>query len=217
MTKKINKVIVGILSIMILVVVMSGCGTDIELDSEFQSGNSQTNSLQTDGFSLSEGQEVETQLPPVIFMKYVSYTNASEEDIPGSSVSFFANDGSHYVSIDTTLAEMYPNKVAEEFEKGTLSDHITLHTQCEQDELKEKYLQVSDVITSGDFQIIDPTIGPDVETSTVIWYGVYYDENGELQYRLIHQKDAMGEHLSDNGDLNEVYAWLSQHEKVNIS
>lgn len=63
------------------------------------------------------------------------------------------------------------------------------------------------------FQIIDPAIGPDVEASTVIWYGVYYDENGELQYRLIHQTDAMGEHISDNDALNEVYAWLLEHEK----
>jgi hypothetical protein len=196
---------------------MSGCGIDIESGSGSQFDSSQTDSLQTDSFSLSESQDVETQLPPVIFMKYISYTNASEEDEPGSSVSFFANDGSYYVSSDTMLAEMYPNEIVEEFEKGTLSDHITLHTQCEQDELKEKYLQISDIITSGDFQIIDPAIGPDVEASTVIWYGVYYDENGEFKYRMIHQTDAMGEHISDNDTLNEVYAWLLEHEKQDIS
>lgn len=108
---------------MLFATVMSGCGTDIEPGSESQPDSSQTDSLQTDSSSLSESQDVETQLPPVIFMKYVSYTNASEEDDPGSSVSFFANDGSHYVSTGGTVAAMYPNKVSEEFEQGTLSDH----------------------------------------------------------------------------------------------
>lgn len=108
---------------MLFATVMSGCGTDIEPGSESQPDSSQTDSLQTDSSSLSESQDVETQLSPVIFMKYVSYTNASEEDDPGSSVSFFANDGSHYVSTDGTVAAMYLNKVSEEFEQGTLSDH----------------------------------------------------------------------------------------------
>ena len=165
---------------MLFATVMSGCGTDIEPGSESQPDSSQTDSLQTDSSSLSESQDVETQLPPVIFMKYVSYTNASEEDDSGSSVSFFANDGSHYVSTDGTVC------------------------------IRTKYRKNLNKVL---FQIIDPAIGSDVEASTVIWYGVYYDENGELQYRLIHQTDAMGEHISDNDALNEVYAWLLEHEK----
>lgn len=225
MIKRLNNVVAGSIIIVLLTAIMSGCGTDIDSDNESnvvvqydnsQSYSSQADESQTDDYSLSESQDIETQLTPVLFMTYVSYPNSLEEDAPHGSVSFFANDGSRYVSIDSTLVGMYPNKVAEEFEKGTLSDHITLHAKCEKDELKEKYLRVSDLIKSGDFQIIDPTNGPDVEASTVIWYGVYYDENDNLQYRIIHQTDAMGEHTSDNDTLNEVYAWLLEHEKREI-
>ena len=187
--------------------VITGCGTD--------SGSS--NVLQPDRSTLSKNQVVETELPPVVFLKYVSFTDITEEGAPKASVSFFSKDGNHYISNDGTLSAMYPNIIAAEFEKGSLQEHITPHTQCEPDELKEEYLKVSNVIISGNFQIIDPTEGPDVEADTVIWYGVYYDESGELQYRLIHKKDAIGEHISDNNDLNEVYAWLLEHEKLDIS
>ena len=171
----------------------------------------------TDRSTVSQKQVVKTELPPVVFLKCVSFADISEEGAPKASVSFFSKDGSHYISGDETLSAMYPNIIAAEFEKGSLQEHIKLHTQCEPDELKEEYLKVSNVLTSGDFQIIDPAEGPDVEADTVIWYGVYYDESGALQYRLIHKTDAIGEHISDNNDLNEVYAWLSEHEKVDIS
>ena len=223
--KRINNVIARSLSIVLLTAIMSGCDTDIDSGTEpnvawpekSQSYITQPDNSQADDDLLSDSQDVETQLTPVLFMKYVSYPKSLDEDATHGLVSFFANDGSHYVSVDSTLVGMYPNKVAEKFEEGTLSDYITLHTKCEKDELKKKYLQVSDLIKSGDFQIVDPTNGPDVEASTVIWYGVYYDENNKLQYRLIHQTDAIGEHTSDNDTLNEVYAWLLEHEKQDIS
>lgn len=223
--KRINNVIARSLSIVLLTAIMSGCDTDIDSGTEpnvvqpekSQSYITQPDNSQADDDLLSDRQDVETQLTPVLFMKYVSYPKSLDEDATHGLVSFFANDGSHYVSIDSTLVGMYPNKVAEKFEEGTLSDYITLHTKCEKDELKKKYLQVSDLIKSGDFQIVDPTHGPDVEASTVIWYGVYYDENNKLQYRLIHKTDAIGEHTSDNDTVNEVYAWLLEHEKQDIS
>ncbi len=125
---------------MLFATVMSGCGTDIEPGSESQPDSSQTDSLQTDSSSLSESQDVETQLPPVIFMKYVSYANASEEDDPAVQ----------FLSLQMTEVTMFPP--AERLQR------------C----IRTKYRKNLNKVL---FQIIDPAIGPDVEASTVIWYG----------------------------------------------
>jgi hypothetical protein len=49
-----------------------------------------------------------------------------------------------------------------------------------------------------------------------------FEEGTLSDYITLHTKcekdeDAIGEHTSDNDTLNEVYAWLLEHEKQDIS
>lgn len=187
---------------------LTGCGTGSGSGTAAQPGRS----------SLSESQAADVELPPIVFLRHVSNRDVAEEwePEPQDTVLFFSKDGSCYISDDETLSAMSASKIASEFENGTIQDSITLHAQCEPDELEEQYLKVYNALTSGDFQIIDPLYGPAVQASTTTWYGMYYDKYGEFQCRLIHKTDAMGEHVSDNDILNEVYAWLSEHTKRNI-
>lgn len=187
-------------------ILLTGCGTGSGSGTAAQPGRS----------SLSESQAADVELPPVVFLRHISYRDVAVEGEPQDTVLFFSKDGSCYVSHDETLSAMPAGKIASEFENGTIQDSITLHAQCESDELEEQYLKVYNALTSGDFQIIDPPYGPDVQASTTTWYGMYYDKYGEIQCRLIHKTDAMGEHISDNDVLNEVYAWLSEHTKQNV-
>lgn len=185
---------------------LAGCGTGSGSGTAAQPGRS----------SVSESQAADVELPPVVFLRHVSYRDVAVEGEPQDTVLFFSKDGSCYISDDETLSAMHAGKIASEFENGTIQDSITLHAQCEPDELEEQYLKVYNALTSGDFQIIDPLYGPDVQAITTTWYGMYYDKYGELQGRLLHETDAMGEHISDNDVLNEVYAWLLEHTKQNI-
>ena len=43
--------------------------------------------------------------------------------------------------------------------------------------------------SQAEFEIIHPDYTLDVEANEEYWYGLYYDQNGNLQYLILHEKD----------------------------
>ena len=147
-----------------------------------------------------------SQLPDIVFFNTIMYLEFSGDGIPESAITFYDNQGNHYTSTDEYVCTLPIEKLVREYAEGTLADKISFHTSCDAEELLENYNKLCEVSEDG-FKIIYREIGPDVIANLEYWYGLYYDENGNIRCVEIHKRDEHGDHYADDERVNEIYEW----------
>lgn len=135
-------------------------------------------------------------------------------------VGFYDRDGNFWLSDDPDVLDMNNETLIDEYEAGRLTDRIQLSAGCDADILAEQYTKMHDIYLKEQLELETAASGEvnlesltrsssDLLCST--WYGFYTDENGAMQYQIIHQKKPEGDFYTDNDTVNEIYDWLQKN------
>lgn len=173
------------------------------------------NGSESGSTGLNVGREAEeaSQLPEIVFMNTIRYVEAYSSEGPKSAMTFYDKNGNHYVSTDEYVCSLLFEQLVREYAEGKLSDKISFHTSCDVEELLENYNKLCQLVGDG-FEIVHPEMGPDVLANHEIWYGLYYDQEGNIQFVEIHERNEHGDHYADDERVNEIYEWyLSTFKK----
>ena len=185
---------------------MVGCGKKYE-------GNSQ-NDGSSENAHLTIEKEENSQLPDIVFMNTIMYAETSNDDEPESGITFYDKNGNHYISTDEYVCSLDFEQLVQEYAEGKLSEKICYHTTCEIEELVKNYDKLCKLSEDG-FEIVRPESGPDVLANYEVWYGLCYDQDGNLQVIKIHERDGHGDHYADDEQVNEIYEWYLGTFKTN--
>lgn len=143
------------------------------------------------------------EMPDIVFLNYIHYYKG---DI-STAMTFYDKNGNHYTTSDYSVCCLSFEQLVEEYAAGNLDDKIKFHTTCNVDELFENYQKLCQLSKNQELEIVRPGYGPDVEANREIWYGLYYDKDGNIQSLIIHEEDAHGDHMANDERANEIYEW----------
>ena len=184
-----------------------GCGN--KQDSEFPDGDGNEIVLT----NKAREEETASQIPDIVFLNTVMYVKSTDEDVTQSAITFYDKNGNHYTCTDAYVCSLRFDQLVQEYTEGKLADKISYHTSCDVRELKENYYRLCK-LSEVEVEIIYPEMGPDVLANDEAWYGLYYDQDGNLQSLLIHERNAHGDHYASDERANEIYEWyLGTFEK----
>ena len=144
-------------------------------------------------------------MPDIVFLNTVDPNTGDGTGISG--MTFYDKNGNHYISTDEEVCQMGYARLVSEFASGNLSDKVELHTSCNIDELLENYQKLCEVAQNSEYSIVYPEAMPTVDAEICSWYGLYYDENGELRSLTIHKKERLSHLYANDERANEIYDW----------
>lgn len=134
-------------------------------------------------------------------------------------VGFYDRDGNFWLSDDPDVLDMDNETLIDEYEAGRLTDRIQLSAGCDADIIGEQYTKMRDIYLKEQLELeTAASVEVNLESLTrsssdllcSTWYGFYMDENGTMQYQIIHQKKPEGDFYTDNDTVNEIYDWLQK-------
>lgn len=198
----IKKYIFFVLAVIMLCV--AGCGNKSENMEQINTKNIIVNSSE-DFATVSESEDV-FNLPDIVFINTITYEQTSEEEEPKVALTFYDKSGNHYVSTDEYVCSLNFEQLIQEYAKGDISDKISFHTSCDRNELIENYNKLCKLNRDG-FEIVHPEFGPEVLANYEVWYGLCYNQSGNVQSVILHERNEHGEHYADNDQVNEIYEW----------
>ena len=143
-----------------------------------------------------------TILPNIVFFNVIDYYGEETEQ----AITFYDNKGNHYASSDAYVCSLELQQLLTEFAEGKLNGKIEYHTSCNIEELMDNYQKLCSLGKAG-CHIEYPDYSLDIEADRITWYGIYYDQNGELEVVLLHERNAEGDHFADDERANEIYRW----------
>lgn len=156
-----------------------------------------------------------------VIICYGATCPCNEHDVPYYSSASDTNDHNALrTRIDTAdpdLLDMDNKTLIDEYEAGRLTDRIQLSASCDADILAEQYAKMHNIYLKEQIEIVDPeeeNFELFLRSSSLIacstWYGFYADENGDIQYQIIHKREATEDFYTDNDSVNEIYDWLRE-------
>lgn len=158
------------------------------------------------------------ETPCIVFLVRTDlYDFVQEEFVGRIRLGFYDSDGNFYLSTDPDLLDMDNKTLIDEYEAGRLTDRIQLSASCDADILAEQYAKMHNIYLKEQIEIVDSEeenfelvirSNSLIECST--WYGFYADENGDIQYQIIHKREASEDFYADNDSVNEIYDWLRE-------
>lgn len=151
-----------------------------------------------------------SQMPDIVFFNVINYKASASDGHYESAMTFYDKNGNHYVT-DTAygsyICGLKYEDLISEYAAGNLDDKIAYHTSCDVNELFENYQKFCEVSQNKDYEIMYPEAIPAVEANEEFWYGLYYDEAGELHSLKIHERGAGGNYEANDERANEIYDW----------
>ncbi len=178
---------------------VTGCSDKIPESSSESSGNSKNVF------------EIDTEkMPEIVFLKYTWYNKYASGN-NGYGVQFIDKDGSIYYMqefFEDSVSYYGITQIHEDFKSGKL-DNKKSEKSCDKSELDDNFSKLCEVCTDENYSIEKPDIMPDVEDNDVVWYGCYYDKDGELRTIILHESECMTSINSNNDTANEIYRWFN--------
>lgn len=192
------KRITGVILISIIMICCVGCES---------SGNIQDET----GVDTSE-------IPCIVFLVRTDlYDFVQEEFVRKWNLGFYDSDGNFYLSDDPDLLDMDNETLIVEYEAGRLTDRIQLSASCDAGIFAEQHAKMHNIYLNEQLEIVDSeeeNFELAMQSSSLIlcstWYGFYADENGDIQYQIIHKREETEEFYTDNDSVNEIYDWLQE-------
>lgn len=191
-----------------ILVCMMGCGNKYDGGNQNDSRSESTNS------DITKAVKDVSKLPDIVFINTITYAETSNEEEPQLGITFYDKNGNHYVSTDAYVCSLDFQQLVQEYAAGKLSEKISYHTSCDIEELVENHDKLCKLSEDG-VEIVYPESGPDVLANYEVWYGLYYDQSGNIQALKIHEKDGHGDHYADDEQVNEIYEWYLDTFKTN--
>jgi len=154
------------------------------------------------------------EVPSIVFLvrtdisDILSPEEIEQQNIAVRSLGFYDKNGNYYISSDPELNSLDNKTLTDEYETGNLTEQLHLYKSCDADILAEQYEKLRNICLNEQFEIVYPDALPDVQAESSTWYGFYFDENGDLQYRAIHGEERMTDLGTDNDTINGIYDWI---------
>lgn len=167
--------------------------------------------------NMGSGSMDTSELPAIVFLvrtdisDTLSGMDAEEivqQNITVKSLGFYDMYGNYYTSTDPDLNAMDNKTLIAEYEAGHLTEQIRYYTSCDVNVLTEQYAKLHKIYLTGQLEIVHPNELPAVQAESSTWFGYYFEQDGNIQYQTIHQKERMTNLFTDNDTVNEVYDWL---------
>lgn len=145
-----------------------------------------------------------SQMPGIVFM-FIQWVSP---DYDRGNIGFYDRNGQYYISEDQEVCSMRLEELIRAYEAGELEGRIIRSsTICDADELFENYHKLCEVSKNEALEIVYPLEVPAVVSDITDWYGIYYDEKGELQMLVIHRKEYDLYFDTNDKQANEIYEW----------
>lgn len=151
---------------------------------------------------ISEDEQL--NMPDIVFVRRIYSSDYEFLDI-----AFTDRNGNHYVSNDKELGSLDFAELVDKYKSGGLDGKIMMTGYYDTDKLQKNYKKLCNAVRQDGCDIVYPDMLPEVETESYNWYGLYYDENGELKSQIIHVNECMTELYSANDTINEIYKWYN--------
>lgn len=155
------------------------------------------------------------ELPAIIFLVRSDISDVYDpeeierQNIAVKSFGFYDKDGNYYTSANPDLNALDNKTLVAEYNAGNLTDKLICTKSCDADALAEQYAKLRKICRKKQIEIVYPESVPSVQAERVVWYGLYYDRNGDVQYQIIHEKGRMTDFDTDNDTINEIYDWVA--------
>ncbi len=148
-----------------------------------------------------------SQMPSIVFIVECDYSQILPSEQKPYAMHFYDKNGNYYGTDNWEIYKMSFEELVKAFENGELEDEITRSSQtCNVDELFVNYQKLCEVSKNKELKIVYPEAVPAVEASRICLYGLYYDEEGELQKLMIHENAETSFYTNDK-QANEIYEW----------
>ncbi|MBP3459815.1 MAG: hypothetical protein J6K58_11465 [Lachnospiraceae bacterium] len=163
-----------------------------------------------------------SETPSIVFLVRTNIYDSVQGEyvsVKKFRLGFYDHDGNFWLSDDPDVLDMDNETLIDEYEAGRLTDRIQLSASCDADILAEQYAKMRDIYLNEQLELkIADSEEVNLESLTrsssdllcSTWYGFYVDENGDMQYQIIHQRKLEEEFDTDNDSVNEIYDWLQK-------
>ncbi|MBP3459816.1 MAG: hypothetical protein J6K58_11470 [Lachnospiraceae bacterium] len=163
-----------------------------------------------------------SEIPCIVYLvRTDTYDLVQEEFVGKWNLAFYDSDGNFYLSDDPDVLDMDNETLIVEYEAGRLNDKIQLSASCDAAILAEQYAKMHNIYLKEQLEIVyseekNLEIVAELSrrssslTNCSTWYGFYADENGDIQYQIIHKRVSNVQVYTDNESVNEIYDWLQE-------
>lgn len=162
------------------------------------------------GCSDKETENESVKIPDIVFIynKDIYYEDNDNSETGDYLVTFWDKNGNYYFTDYNTICELPFDKLIEKFNSGDKRIQYISKTLCtrEASEIKNQYEKICSV--DGNCKLEYPAEFPAVNADKETWYGLYYNNNGELCSVELHKRMYETDIFSDNDIINEVYEWI---------
>lgn len=157
------------------------------------------------------------QIPDIVF-QCVMYTYRYDEQKTKQyyvcEITFIDRYGKCYYSDDPSVCNGFDGNNEDfinAYKAGELDGKITLCNSCSGNEVRKRYRKIYKQARKGTIQII-PYGGLTMEMSYphLVWYGLYFDESGEMQSVILHEKRPGYGELTNDKQANQTYGWCNE-------
>ena len=209
MHNHVRKIFVMLIAMLLCVGAIVAC----QVNAKSKNSNIESESIfdtpdvsEVDASQRQDGQE----MPPIVFLCRTAYysTNFQAEGYPGSDIEFWDNRGNKYYSDASGVCDLSYVELCDKHEKGELNEFLELKKTCDSDEVYEKYKQLMEVVQNEEFAIITERLYPEAMTDLIWWYGLYYDENGDLSIIILQQYRRMKTEYANDKNAVEICEWF---------
>lgn len=147
-----------------------------------------------------------SDMPDIVFISRDVYQWYDQDGNRMRSMTFRDKNGDIYSTDNNDLCALPFDELIEKFISG--DERFTkLELNCDISELEENYRKICDIADNAAYDLEYPEALPAVEADTEYWYGLYYDDAGELCYVLFHKNECMTDIYANDDRANEVYEW----------
>ncbi|MBQ7774623.1 MAG: hypothetical protein IJ379_01790 [Lachnospiraceae bacterium] len=143
------------------------------------------------------------EMPDIVFSYEVIF---DDEDI--YEIWFIDKSGNIYFSDESELVFCGFQERNDKYVAGEWERKISHVGTVEVSELKKYHEILKKLADNDEFELVFDGFGLNVEMPWKLWYGMYYDTNGELKHLLFCQKDS-GTYTPNDSKASDIANWMN--------
>lgn len=162
----------------------------------------------------SNKSDYEEQLPEIVFICDVDYSQIRSEGETQYITTFFDKNGNLYITSDPAVCTLGFKELVEKYSRGDLDGKIELLKSCDSSLIEDNYRKLREAALNEDVSIEYPDLLPDVQSVRTNWYGIIYGDDGNLESFILHSKYRMGDYYSKSDIVNSIYEWYIETSQL---
>ncbi|MBQ7774624.1 MAG: hypothetical protein IJ379_01795 [Lachnospiraceae bacterium] len=145
----------------------------------------------------------EQEMPDIVFSYEVIF---DDEDM--YEIWFIDKQGNIYFSAEGDIVVCEFQERVQKYANGELNDKILHVGTVEVSELKKYYKLLQKVGNNEGFQLVFDGVGRNVEMPLLLWYGTYYNLDGEMENCLLY-RDGSEARVPNDSNASDIVEWMN--------